>query len=115
RHVGAADAAKPVRPRRRQLLKERNIPWGGGENAGELLEQVAVHLHMRRVSLLDSEQRRAPSEQRRIRREVAAVEDVPGGCVDLHVAREGCTRGRTIPRFPWPAISSPETGSCVLS
>jgi len=68
----------------RTLLQQRHVPFSGGEGRGELVNQLAIDLRVCLVSLLDSQQSRAPGEKRRVGREVATVEEVPADGRELH-------------------------------
>jgi ornithine carbamoyltransferase len=82
--AGPAGAGEPRGEARRALLKQRHIPLGAGQQRREFGEEVAVDLNVGRVSLGDSQQPRAPGEQRRVRWEIAPVEEVPGDRSELH-------------------------------
>lgn len=84
--MGFGAAGRRQRPGEagRALLQQRHVPLGGGEDRGELVHQLAIDLRVRLVALLDSQQSRAPGEERRVGREVATVEEVPADGRELH-------------------------------
>jgi ornithine carbamoyltransferase len=69
---------------RRALLQQGDVPLGGRKHRGELRAELSVDLQVRRVALGDAQQARAPGEQRRVRREVAAVEEIPADGGEFH-------------------------------
>src|SRR5206468_1070770 len=75
--LGAGPAPELRLPARRRLLEQRDVPLLAREHLRELLAQRTVHLRVRRVRLGRPEQPRAPREERRVGRRVAAVEQVP--------------------------------------
>jgi ornithine carbamoyltransferase len=82
--LGVAHLGEETGKARRALLQEGDPPLGVREQRGELGDQLAVDLHVRLVSLLNSQQSRAPGEEGRIRWEVAAVEEVPADGGEFH-------------------------------
>ena len=76
--LGAAGPGERLGEARRALLQQGDVPLGRGQQAGELAPQVAVDLDVGGVALGHPQQPRAPGEERRVGREVAPVEEVPG-------------------------------------
>jgi ornithine carbamoyltransferase len=66
------------------LLQQRHVPLGAKENRGELVNQLAIDLRVGLVALLDSQQPRAPGEERRVGGKVATVEEVPADRREFH-------------------------------
>jgi ornithine carbamoyltransferase len=80
----AADLGQRPGEPRRALLQQGDVPLGTGQQPGELVDQLAVDLDVRPVSLRDTEQARAPGEEVRIGWEVATVEEVPADGGEFH-------------------------------
>ncbi len=92
---------------RRALLQECHVPLRGGQQLAELIQQVAVDLNVGGVALRHSQQPRAPGEQRRIGREVAPMEEVPGD--------DGEPHGRSIRCLKRDFLTGEELGAFELS
>jgi ornithine carbamoyltransferase len=82
--LGAARGRQRLGEAGRALLQQRHVPLGAGEDRGELVHQLAIDLRVGLVSLFDSQQSRAPSEERRVGWEVATVEEVPADRREFH-------------------------------
>jgi ornithine carbamoyltransferase len=82
--LGVAGRGERLPPAWRTLLQQGDVPFGAGQQRRELVAQLAVDLDVRRVALARRQQPRVPGEERRVGREVAAVEEVPGEGGQLH-------------------------------
>jgi ornithine carbamoyltransferase len=105
--LGATGRRQLVPPARRALLQQGHVPLRRGQHPRELRQQHAVHLQVRLVALGRPQQTRAPGAQRRVGREIAPVEKVPGEGFDLH--------GRSIRGLKRDFLTGEELGAFELS